>query len=389
MRYQFSVFCFLSIFALLKSDPLLSMLRDSSDSSSSQITYQKVFKRYPPCFPEQHHEGYSKFIQTSEKGIKMYSELYGRRVAPLIFLADEMMTKGNSILSGENVDLQFFLPEGWNYSARRREGVIKIDDAIYSLSPEIFQYLAQICFFLPAQKFLKAALTHALPQEDETHIKKQLANIKEIAKELHLESFKPLSAMRADRDTSVKVKVLLEDLEYHRANGVFFRDKEGMFNKFCLGLTSCIIPLESVLYTDLPISQKKDVTTGIKIIAKEIEEFNATKSLFLKQIPSEFKTGKKSTVKITTSSEDGTFSRSQEITPVKISTTLNLTTNLRSFSDKYALFLMDFLSDFEGTVTKENLDVLAILSSASADLKSLEEEMQQILSKHPETPKKK
>ena len=66
-----------------------------------------------------------------------------------------------------------------------------------------------------------------------------------------------------------------------------------------------------------------------------------------------------------------------------------VTTNLRSFSDKYALFLMDFLSDFEDTVTKEHMDVLAILSSASADLKSLEEEMQQILSKHPETPKKK
>lgn len=66
-----------------------------------------------------------------------------------------------------------------------------------------------------------------------------------------------------------------------------------------------------------------------------------------------------------------------------------VTTNLRSFSDKYALFLMDFLSDFEDTVTKEHLDILAILSSASANLKSLEEEMQQILSKHPETPKKK
>lgn len=171
--------------------------------------------------------------------------------------------------------------------------------------------------------------------------------------------------------------------------GIFFRDKEGMFEKFYLGLTNCIIPLENVLYTDLPISQKKDVATGIKIIAKEIEELNATKSLFLKQIPSEFKTGKKSTVKITTTSEDGTFSRSQEITPVKISTTLNLTTNLKSFSDKYALFLMDFLSDFEDTITKEHLDILAILSSASANLKSLGEEMQQILSKHPETSKKK
>jgi hypothetical protein len=369
------------------------MEQDSSDLSGSQLSHRKIFRKYPTCFPEQHHEGYGKFIQASEKDIKMYKGLYGKRVAPLIFFADEMMNKGGFILSGKDVDLQFFLPEGWNYSARGREGVIKIDGAIYSLSPEIFQYLAQICFFLPAQEFLKTALTHPLSQEDETHIKEQLANITKIVKGLHfanrLENFKPLPAMRADRDTSTKVKALLEDLKYHRANGVFFRDKEGMFEKFCLGLTNCIIPLESVLYTDLPISQKKDVATGIKIIAKEVEEFNATKSLFLKQIPSEFKTGKKSTVKITTPSEDGTFSRLQEITPVKISTTLNLTTNLKSFSDKYALFLMDFLSDFEETITKEHLDILATLSSASINLKSLEEEMQQILSKHPETAKKK
>lgn len=114
------------------------MLHDSSDSSSSQLTYQKIFKRYPTCFPEQHHEGYGKFIQASEKEIKLYKGLYGRKVAPLIFFADEMMNRGDLVLSGKDVDLQFlYLRPG----TIQREG-----------EKELLRSMVQFIVYLP--KFL-------------------------------------------------------------------------------------------------------------------------------------------------------------------------------------------------------------------------------------------